>query len=91
LIPFLLATNTRGKTTNRGAKTRPERQEQRIVVKKVAIQKRYKDQDGNRQHTNSFGLNDLPKLVLVATKAYDYLIVKKEGEGSHGYNRFPQG
>lgn len=48
------------------------------IVKKVAIQKRYKDKNGNWQNTNSFGVNDLPKLVLVATKAYDYLTLKKE-------------
>jgi hypothetical protein len=43
------------------------------IIRNVAIQKRYKDKDGNWQNTNSFGVNDLPKLVLVATKAYDYL------------------
>lgn len=48
------------------------------IVRNVAIQKRYKDKDGNWQNTNSFGVNDLPKLVLIATKAYDYLTLKKE-------------
>ena len=27
---------------------------------------------------NTFGVNDLPELVLVATKAYDYLTLRKE-------------
>ena len=48
------------------------------IVRNVAIQKRYKDKDGNWQNTNSFGVNDLPKLILIATKAYDYLTMKKE-------------
>ena len=48
------------------------------IVRNVAIQKRYKDKDGNWQNTNSFGVNDLPKLVLIATKAFDYLTLKKE-------------
>lgn len=48
------------------------------IVKKVAIQRRYRDKSGNWQNTNSFGVNDLPKLALVATKAYDYLTSKKE-------------
>jgi len=48
------------------------------IVRNVAIQKRYKDKDGNWQNTNNFGVNDLPKLVLIATKAYDYLTLKKE-------------
>ena len=48
------------------------------IVKKVTIQKSYKDKNGNWQNTNSFGVNDLPKLALVATKAYDYLTMKKE-------------
>ncbi len=48
------------------------------IFRNVAIQKRYKDKDGNWQNTNSFGVNDLPKLVLIATKEYDYLTLKKE-------------
>ncbi|MFX1453075.1 MAG: hypothetical protein ACFFCM_19730 [Promethearchaeota archaeon] len=48
------------------------------IVKKVSIQKRYRDKDGNWKNTNSFAINDLPKLALVATKAYDYLTSKQE-------------
>jgi hypothetical protein len=43
------------------------------VVKKVAIQKSYKDKDGKWQSNSSFGVNNLPKLILVGMKAYDYL------------------
>lgn len=48
------------------------------VIKKVLIQKRYLDKDGNWQNNNSFDVNDLPKLILVATKAYDYLTKSKK-------------
>ena len=48
------------------------------TVKNVSIQKRYMDKDGKWQSSNSFGVNDLPKLALVAIKAYDYLTGKKE-------------
>jgi len=50
------------------------------TVRNVTIQKRYMDKDGNWQNTSSFGVNDLPKLVLVAEKAYDYLTWRKEGQ-----------
>ncbi len=48
------------------------------IIRNVAIQKSYKDKDGNWKSTNSYAVSDLPKLVLVATKAYDYLTLKKE-------------
>ena len=51
---------------------------QTATVKNVSIQKRYMDKDGNWQSRNSFGVNDLPKLALVAMKAYDYLTGKKD-------------
>ena len=49
------------------------------TVRTVVIQKRYMDQNGKWQNTNNFGVNDLPKLILTATKAYDYLTSRKEG------------
>jgi len=50
----------------------------------VAIQKRYQDKIGNWPNANSFRVNDLPKLALVATKAYDYLTLKKDTRDSEG-------
>lgn len=46
-----------------------------MEIRKEALQKRYRDKDGNWQNTNSYGLNELPKLVMAANKAYDYLTV----------------
>ena len=40
----------------------------------------YKDKDGEFKHTDSFRDNDLPKLVLVAQRAYEYLTMKEEEE-----------
>jgi len=47
------------------------------VIKKVSIQKRYMDKEGKWQSTNSYAVNDLPKLIVVAQKAYEYLTGKK--------------
>ena len=51
-----------------------------IEMKKVSVQKSYKDKDGTWKNTNSYGINDLPKLALVANKAYDYLTAKEGPE-----------
>lgn len=43
------------------------------VMKSVALQRTYKDKEGNFQHTTSFNANDIPKAVLALIKAYDYM------------------
>ena len=48
-----------------------------FTLKKVSIQKRYRDADGNWNSTNSYDANDLPKLRLVADEAYRYLAMGK--------------
>ena len=48
-----------------------------IEMKKVSVQRSYKERDGSWKNTNSYGVNDLPKLALVASKAYDYLTAKE--------------
>ena len=40
-------------------------------VKSIVLQKNYKDAEGKWQSTNSFNINDLPRISLVADKAYD--------------------
>ncbi|MFC1489107.1 hypothetical protein ACFL6B_04585 [Thermodesulfobacteriota bacterium] len=47
-----------------------------IQIKKVSVQRRYKDRDGKWQGTSSFDINDIPKAVMVLAKAYDYLTDK---------------
>ena len=51
-----------------------------LKLKKVSIQKRYRDTDGNWNSTNSYDVNDLPKLKLVADEAYRYLALGKATE-----------
>ena len=50
-----------------------------IPVRNVAIQRSYKDTDGWK-NTNSYSANDLPKLILVAVKAYNHLTAKEGAE-----------
>ncbi|MGA1869826.1 MAG: hypothetical protein ACMUJM_14925 [bacterium] len=35
-----------------------------MEMRSVALQKRYKDKDGNWQTTSNYGINELPKLIL---------------------------
>lgn len=50
-----------------------------IPMQKVSVQKNYKA--GNEwKSTNSYDVNDLPKLALVASKAYDCLTSKEGAE-----------
>ncbi len=49
-----------------------------IKIKKVAFQKRYKSSDGSWKSTGSLDINDLPKAILVLSKAYEYLALSPE-------------
>ena len=46
-------------------------------IPNVTITKRYLDKDNKWKNTNTFGINDIPKLIAVAMKTYDYLTSKK--------------
>ena len=43
----------------------------------MAIQKRYKDDEG-RKSTYSLDVNDIPKIKLALSKAYEYLALAEE-------------
>lgn len=47
----------------------------------VSIDRRYKDKNGEWKSTNSFRSGDLPKLALVAQKAYEYVLMKGQNTG----------
>ena len=49
-------------------------------IPNVVISRNYLDKNKEWKRTNTFRLNDLPKLIIVATKAYDYLTSKKNKE-----------
>ncbi len=44
----------------------------------VSLERRYKDKDGKWQSTSSLRVSDLPKVALVANKAFEYLVMKDE-------------
>jgi hypothetical protein len=45
----------------------------KIPIKKVSFQKRYKSADGEWKSTGSLDVNEIPKAILVLTKAYEYI------------------
>ena len=49
-----------------------------VNYKTISLQRRYKDEKGEWQSSNSFRLNDLPKASLVLQKAYEYLVLKEQ-------------
>lgn len=49
---------------------------QEIEAHNVVLQKSYTDKEGNWQSANSFGRNDLPKIIRAAEKAFDYLTTR---------------
>ena len=53
---------------------------QNMEIRKVSLQKSYSDKDGNWQATNSYGINELPKLIVVAAKVYDHLTTMEGAE-----------
>ena len=50
-----------------------------VKLKKVAIQKRYKNAEEEWKSTNSLDKNDIPKMILALFKAYEYLMMGEEG------------
>ena len=49
-----------------------------IKLKKAVIQKRYKNADDEWKSTHSLDKNDIPKMALVLSKAYEYLTMGEE-------------
>ena len=51
-----------------------QRNGQTLPIRKVVLEVRYKDKEGQWQSTNSLSLNDLPKAVAALNQAYEYLL-----------------
>lgn len=49
-------------------------------IPNVVISRSYLDKNNEWKRTNTFRVNDIPKLIIVATKAYDYLTKRKKKE-----------
>lgn len=50
-----------------------EKNGQTVVRHSVRIQKRFRKDDGDYQDTNYYFRDDLPKLILVAQKAFEFI------------------
>ena len=49
-----------------------------FVTQSVTVERRYKDDAANEwRSTNSFNTSDLPNIVVVVTKAYEFLTLKE--------------
>lgn len=44
----------------------------------VKLERQYKDSHDQWQSTDSLGLNDIPKAVLVLQKSFDHIVTKKK-------------
>jgi len=49
-----------------------------MEFKTISIDRRYQDKDGNWKSTSSMRINDLPKVVMVSQKAFEYINLKEE-------------
>ncbi len=58
----------------------------KVKLKKVAFQKRYKNSDGEWKTTYSLDVNDIPKAILALSNAYEYLMLKDDSEGNGDEN-----
>ena len=45
----------------------------------ISLERSYKDKDGSWKTTSSLRLNDLPKVAVVVNKAYEFLVLNKDG------------
>lgn len=49
-----------------------------IETLSVTVERRYKDSNDEWNNSSSFRLNDVPKLMLVLSKSYNYMASKTE-------------
>ena len=57
----------------------------KALMRTVVLQRTYKDKEDKYQHTNSYGLNDIPKAVLALVKAYEHMVSLPPGENQDRY------
>jgi len=44
-----------------------------VEILKAHVQRRYKDKNNNWQSTSTYGINDIPKIVLCLQQAYEFM------------------
>ena len=52
----------------------------KVSYKTISFERSYKDKDDTWKQTNSLRTTDIPKAVLVLSKAYEYLALNNEEE-----------
>ena len=53
---------------------------QTVVRHSVRIQKQFRKDDGDYQETNYYFRDDIPRLILVAQKAFEYIALNESKE-----------
>lgn len=69
-----------------------QRDGQTLPIRKVVMEVRYRDKNGEWQGTNSLSLNEVPKAITALQQAYEYLLsqgsspidVHAESAAGHG-------
>lgn len=59
-------------------KNKSEKDGSAFEYRTISFERRYKDNKGEWQSTNSLRVNDLPKAMLVINKAYEYLVLAEQ-------------
>ena len=59
-------------------KNQIERDGKEFEAYSVSIERNYRDKDDKWKSTSSFKVNDLPKVALVANKAFEFLSIKAD-------------
>jgi hypothetical protein len=54
------------------------------TVQRVTVDRSYKDKDGAWKHTDSFNVNDIPRLMLALQKAFEHMVCKGKDNGDNG-------
>ena len=54
-----------------------EKDGQTVVRHSVRIQKQFRKEDGNYENTEYYFRDDLPKLILVAQKAFEFIALRE--------------
>jgi hypothetical protein len=57
----------------------------KVTYKSVTFERSYKDKNDEWQTTNSLRTNDIPKAILVLTKAYEHLALNADDNDDNIY------
>ena len=57
-----------------------EKDGQTVIRHSVRIQKQFRNDDGDYQETNYYFRDDIPKLILVAQKAFEFIALTESKE-----------